>query len=156
MTTNLVANPAFTMQPTMAPQQVTVKGETVTFQAADLHAYLQVQVFSIEFLTAIATQGKPFIRSFAAEHEGTPPEILTWLLYDNSPLVFYAAMDNPSTPFLQALNRYLQIEPDKPIYLSAPAVNRREDYLQMLTEHGLSEKDSESLPNSWIVALIKV
>lgn len=125
----------------------------------DLHSIdLKEMPFSMvvapEFLATIATHDKPFIRAIAAEHMNTPDNVLIDLLYDSSPIVYFAAIENPKTPFEAVFLRWHKLMPETDLSQSPAKVGREQDFLDMLARYNVSENDLNNLPMSWMVALL--
>lgn len=142
---------AYTTLPTF-----TIKfGNTkVDLQSIDLKNMPDCLIIDPEFLKSIAEHDKPFIRTIAAEHVNTPKETLLSLLYDSFPTVYFAALENPQTPFEAVLLRWYKLMPEAPLNESPAKEGREQDFLNMLARYNVSENDLKILPTSWIIALI--
>lgn len=111
----------------------------------------QVRVISQDFLEMLASNNIVTIRSVAAEHPDTSQEKLAEMLYDKSPVVGFAAFDNPSTPFEECLLKEHHIMPELPLNAMVTVSRRKKDFEKFMQKHGLNKEDVNSLPASWII-----
>lgn len=133
---------------------INFKGQSISLHSVDFKLMHSVKILSPDFLTAVAENDYPFIRSLAAENVCTHPNVLEELLLDNSPTVYYAALDNPTTPILPALKRWYELMPYSKLSCSSPVINNKENFIKLLEDYNLTFKEADTLPNSWLVALL--
>lgn len=92
-----------------------------------------------------------------AKDPNTPLPILMLLASYPSALLAKTAINNPSYPFrLQFLN-YLILDYVEGCKISETpcAVERREEFEEMVTGFGLTIEEFDSMPYAWVVALLK-
>lgn len=135
--------------------KVNVNGVDVDIHPVDLKYIAECMIVSPEFLVGLSKCDKPLIRNTAAGHVCTPLETLTSLLYDESPLVYFAALENPQTPFEAVLYRWNKLMPQGTVWDSPAIVGRHEDLKQLLKKYNITEKESRSMPATWIAGIIE-
>lgn len=127
----------------------------VEIHPVDLKNITECMIVSPQFLQAIAGNSKPLIRTVAAGHLSTPVETLVNLLQDESPIVYFAALENPQTPFDAVLYRWHKFLPEGTVWDSPAIVDRHEDLEALLAACNISVEDSKHLPARWIIKVIK-
>lgn len=126
----------------------------IEIHPVDLKNIADSQLISPSFMAALAEHDKPFIRAIAAEHPNTPSEVLVKLSQDYMPTVFFAALENPCTPFDAVLQRWHKMMPEGTIWDSPAVVERHSDVLQFIHKYNITEEESRSIPARWIVAMV--
>ena len=135
--------------------KIPYNGETVEVHPIDLKYISQSMIVAPDFLTAIAKYDKPLVRHTAADHVNTPPETLVEMLYDESPIVYFAALENHQTPFEAVLCRWSKIMPEGTVWDSPAIVERHDDLREFLKKHNITEEESRKLPALWIVKTLE-
>lgn len=131
-------------------------GETnIDLHSVDLKNMPYSLIISPDFLTEISKHPKPFIRAIAAEHPNTETSILKELLYDDSPIVYYAALENPQTPFEAVLVRWHKLLPDTHLKASPAKIGREEEYQSLIDKYKIHNIDLENIPNKWFLNLLE-
>lgn len=139
---------------TLPKFSITFNNQTHDIRSVDFKNISSSLVVTPDFLDAIAEHDKAFIRAVAAEHPNTSPETLTSLLYDSSPIVYFAAIENPYTPFKEVFLRWHRLMPTTSLASLPAKVDREEDYMAMLENYDITLEDLERLPMSWLVSLL--
>lgn len=130
-------------------------GSVVEVHPVDLKNIANCMIVSPEFLTAVAAHDKPYVRELAASHMNTPQHVLLDMLKDESMIVHYAALENPQTPFEAVLYRWNKLMPQGTVWDSPAIVGRHEDLKQLLKKYNITEKESRSMPATWIAGIIE-
>lgn len=135
--------------------KIPYNGEEVEVHMADFKHISECMIVSPDFLNALAEHDKPIIRTVPAEHVNTPKATLVKLLNDESPLVYFAALENPQTPFESVLCRWVKSLPEGTIWDSPAIVDRHRDVLAFLKKHNITEEESRTLPVLWLVKTLE-
>ena len=128
-----------------------VKDINLLFNGSNMSYAQDCLVIAPEFLVEVAKHRQTFVRSVAADHPNTPAAVLAELVEDESPIVYYAAMGNRHTPFYAVFMKWYELMPDHDVNEFPVVLGRKEDYLSMIAQLGLTEDDVATLPKDWIV-----
>lgn len=87
----------------------------------------------------------------------TPPHIVGWLTKHEDPRIVKEAIKNPNCPFTIQFLNYLALDYVRGCKISETpyAVERREDFMQMLENYNLTVEEIDAMPYEWVVALLK-
>lgn len=113
-------------------------------------------VVSPEFLSFAAQAGSLTVAVFAGKHVNTPVEALTFIIekekYTTShSLAVYMALENPHTPIRDVVIGWHRIMPKSHLNYSPAFTDRKEEFLQMLAEYGLTISDLDKIPAEWVI-----